>query len=282
MRTYRCLTVLVLACALAPAAVAGPVAQIELLALDGGLGSHEITVTPGTTVQLAYLLTDPDKLAFPMDLLTVIGPASPLSLVSGASWWQQQPGTSLALVDQPGGQFFLGESRLASSPFSHSATGMQSIAVFELTCEGPGDVVIQAFNNVALARSEDFVTQPLEPYDTSQLAFSAGRVTIHQGPAEPIIRVADGQEDVGKVVIEHISAEFVGALALATDPGYVFSHWEETTGSGVPGGDPSAPRLVVPSTAPIELIANFAVIPEPMSLGLLGLGIVALVRRRRA
>lgn len=301
-RSHTLACLLVVACALAGPPAVAQVATVELTAGDPWAGQTDITVSQGTTVPLVLSITEPVDLAEWQIGLTLVGDASELSVLADSSWWESEPNTyvnMLSRVDDPsvpdGVQDYVlvGSAESLGAPWSHSAPGTVSLATVEFTCQGPDDVV------VSLALGYDPLTMPYfgkadeaagpdfnDPY--LEVEFSNVEVTVEQVTESEwdfSAAVAAGEELFGEVDAPapgtYDDGTLMDVLARATDPIYVFSHWEETTGSGVPGGDPTQASLVFGLHSDVDLVAHFAMIPEPLSLTVFGLGLTWLGLRRR-
>ncbi|MFW6108607.1 MAG: PEP-CTERM sorting domain-containing protein, partial [bacterium] len=115
--------------------------------------------------------------------------------------------------------------------------------------------------------------------------FSAAEVTIHQGepggPDEPVWFVAPS-DVYGS--IEDVLDPVAGTLTLTAmsndEDLYWFERWTQTP-AGAVTIDPRSPVITIPSTAGVELVAHFGLVPEPVSATLLGLGLACLGLRRR-
>ncbi len=301
-RSHTLACLLVVACALAGSSAVAQLATVELTAGAPWAGQADITVSQGTTVPLVLSITEPVDLAEWQIGLTVVGDASALSVVADSSWWESEPNTDvnmLSRVDDPsvpdGVQDYVlvGSAESLGAPWSHSAPGTVSLATVEFTCQGPDDVV------VSLVLGDDPLTMPYfgkadeaqgpdfnDPY--LEVEFSNIEVTVEQVTQSEwdfSAAVAAGEELFGEVDAPaagtYDDGTVMNVLARATDPLYVFGHWEETTGSGVPGGDPHQASLVFGLHSDVDLVAHFAMIPEPLSLTVFGLGLTWLGLRRR-
>ncbi|MFC1806233.1 PEP-CTERM sorting domain-containing protein [Planctomycetota bacterium] len=317
LTTCRFIAVLSLMALLGGTAL-GQVPVVELVGDGPWLGFNDITVPMGTTVPLALRITNPENLSDWQVNLTIVGPASPLGLAPGLSWWEQLPNAFLFDHDgnplTPDRGVALGPDASGTTraigmvdfvdvpPWSHSASGTVSLANLEFTYQGPGDVtvglVVADIPNPA--GGPDFPTRPTfgkaDPVNGPDfndlemvVEFSNVEVTIHQASQSDwdfSAAVAPGDWAFGELVPPVPDPGRYGdgirmeVMAKATDSLYVFSHWEETSAGRVPG-NPLSPSLSFDIHWDVHLLAHFALIPEPLSVTMLGLGLGGLWLRRR-
>ena len=289
----------------------GPAAfgQTAMVNFTGGgawAGLTEFTVPVGTTVPLVLDITDAVDLAYWEVHVRVNGSAGALAAGSHDTWWETPTNVvdnTVDWQDTTQSNVVLGAiDFFADPPYSYSGSG--SLANLEFECTEPGDVVVTILTeyppdlppnmNVLPGFSQVDPVTGFGDLGNSELPveFSSSTVTIHQTLEgqrwDFFAGVAPGDETMGYVDPAYDDTYDDGFLvdlwAIPNDPVvYVFSHWEETTGAGVPYGDPTQAHLAFPLHSDLELYAHFVLVPEPCTLTLMGLGLacVGLRRRRR-
>jgi hypothetical protein len=264
------------------------------------------------------VITDPQNVSGWQVNVAIDNPATPLALGSPLSWWEGLPNALLHDddgdpstpergvifgLDASGTYRALGQlNYMDAPPWSHSASGTVALANLEFTCQGPGNVVVGLVPDDIPAPGEEppfYDTRPaflLADPDTGidfnnmymPVEFSNVSVTIHQALQSEwdfSVDEVPGHEAFGFVDSTPAPGTWphdtlIAVDATPTDPLYLFGYWEATQGTAVPG-DPYSPHLEFALQSDVHLLAHFALIPEPMSLGVVGMGLAGLWLRRR-
>lgn len=298
--------VMLAATVLCPSASA-QVATLELKATGPFADPHNVTVPVNSDVELVLEIAGAQNLADWQANLTITGPARDLRMGSHDTWWESHtnvPDNTLHFQDQTSqtwillGELFIPvvdqpDLKPEDNAWSFSSGQTETLAFLEFTCDGTGTVVVELVMNDPLLAPVLSAAAPLDgnPFTVDPLVVnSASNVSVTitqilQTDWAFSAMVAPGQEASGAVDAPDAGTYDAGTvmdvLARATDPLYKFSHWEEMTGSGVPGGGARDPNLVFPLLSDVTLVANFVIIPEPVTATLFGVGAALLGLRRR-
>jgi len=288
-----------------------PILELKVLSVNGdasginATNEHEISVVVGDTVQLVYEITDAPDLGGWQDDFAKSGPASELSLIDGASWWETVSGpvvTDIDLVQRPDygpgveRWRFLGTNGTATiPPVPVTPPPGSSLAVFEFTCDGEGDVIINGLMRPFFWPVDPASGQLGAQYSVDVLN-SDPMVTIHQelgnGPAPDW----SFEYEVNNALLGDITGTplegthpdgttiDLALIAAPFDPTIArFLSWELVGNIPSFPGDLSSPALSgsFVLTDNVLLTANFGVIPEPATMAILCGGMALLARRRR-
>ncbi|MFW6107317.1 MAG: PEP-CTERM sorting domain-containing protein [bacterium] len=271
-------------------------ATVELKAQGDFVDPHEITVGVGDRVVLLYEVSNAIDLAYFQDDFEMSPATSPLSLHTGASWWESQPNVQAnSLADRGGGVHRLvGEASQRVPPFAHSTVEPNSLAVLEFTCPQPGDVVVSGLRYPYFFAT-DVDGNPIGEIEIDR-SFSDATVLIHQveqqppGPGGPWTLAYDVNDPLWGEVFGTPEGDYedgaeIALTAVPLDEQYMFLRWEEATGGAVPG-NPQLPDLGGPFllASDLHLVATFAQVPEPLTLTVLaaaGAGLAWRGRRQR-
>jgi hypothetical protein len=279
----------------APMASAGEI-LVELRAEGTHADPHDITVNVGETVTLVYEVSGIADLTGWQDEFYIGGPATPLSVVTGASWWEGVSVNTGLFVSNPDATDpnllrVLGTNSLITPPYVYTPDPTGSSLV-ELTfeCLGLGDVTVDALLRPQFLVGDPATGQVVGEFPVSQA--SDARVVIHQlddGPPRDWSFDYEVNDDLlgqitGTAEGLYPDGTTMAILASPLDPTTVeFLGWELLSDSPGFPGDLGLPDLggPFPLTSDVSLRAWFGVIPEPTSLALLCGGLALLSRRRR-